>query len=362
MSSRPRDLLVFSLGFGTCAAAALLLRSRRPPRAAAPPSPASPAPPVRVTPSSPPPPAPLPPNLRAEQLSRNALFFPPPGLASLQSSTVLVVGLGGVGSHAAHMLARSGAGRLVLVDFDQVTLSSTNRHAVATLGDVGRAKVAATKSFLQKAAPNCEVVALAEMFTGESAAGIMDGRGKVHFVVDAIDDVPTKAELVRCCVARGLPLISSMGAACKSDPTRLHIGDLRSVSKDPLCTKLRWHLKKLGVDPDSPLLRILYSSEKQTAALAGLTREQRESPGEFGSVDNMRLRVLPVLGTMPAIMGQAAAAYVACELAGKPFRPVEAERLGKQVRHRLLQHVKNREGEARKRIEAGEGGLKAGVG
>ena len=76
---------------------------------------------------------PLPPALREEQLSRNTLFFGEKGMSSIRQSTVVVVGLGGVGSHCAHMLARSGVERLVLIDFDQVTLSSTNRHATATL-------------------------------------------------------------------------------------------------------------------------------------------------------------------------------------------------------------------------------------
>ena len=79
--------------------------------------------------------------LRAEQLSRNVLFFGDEGMAKIRGSTVIVVGLGGVGSHAAHLLGRSGVERLVLMDFDQVTLSSTNRHATATLRDVGTPKV-----------------------------------------------------------------------------------------------------------------------------------------------------------------------------------------------------------------------------
>jgi len=152
-----------------------------------------------------------------------------------------------------------------------------------------------------------------------------------------------------------------MGAACKSDPTRLHIGDLRSATKDPLCSKLRWYLKKLNVNADHELIKIIYSSEKPSAQLAELTPEQISNPAEFGAVDNMRLRVLPVLGTMPAIMGQACASFVVCELGGKPFAPIEAERLGKTVRHRLLQHVKNREKEAQTKIDAGEEGTEGWV-
>ncbi len=275
-------------------------------------------------------------------------------MSKIEASCVMVVGLGGVGSHAAHMIARSGVGRLILVDFDQVTLSSTNRHATAQLKDVGIPKVEAVRQYLAGVCPNCEVLTFNEMFTAESASKFLDDQGKLDFVVDAIDDIPTKAHLVAGCVNRGIRFISSMGAACKADPTRIHIGDLRSATKDPLCTKLRWQLRKLDIDIDHPLMTIIYSSEKVTSQLAPLTAEQAAAPKEFGAVDNMRLRVLPVIGTMPAIIGQSCASYVMCELGGKPFSPIAAERMSKQVRHRMLQHVKNREGEVRKAIEKGD--------
>ncbi|GMH70553.1 hypothetical protein TrLO_g7611 [Triparma laevis f. longispina] len=290
---------------------------------------------------------------RLEQLSRNVLFFGEDGMRKIRGSTVVVVGLGGVGSHAAHLLARSGVEKLILMDFDQVTLSSTNRHATATLRDVGTPKVAAVKKFLADCVPNCEVIVINEMFNTEAAAGVLDAHGKIDFVVDAIDDIPTKAQLVKACIDRKIPFLSSMGAACKADPTRMHIGDLRSAVRDALATKLRWHLKKLKVSIDDPLIRILYSSEKVVAELAPLTEEQKKDPKAFGTVENMRIRVLPVVGTMPAIMGMAISSFVLCELGQKPFHPTAAERLGKQVRHRMHQHIKNRETELKEQIENG---------
>jgi tRNA threonylcarbamoyladenosine dehydratase len=85
------------------------------------------------------------------------------------------------------------------------------------------------------------------MFTKDSASRLLDKFGKIDFVVDAIDDLPTKAFLIKSCVDRNIQFLSSMGAACKADPTRMHIGDIRSATKDPLSTKLRWHLRKLKV-------------------------------------------------------------------------------------------------------------------
>jgi len=227
---------------------------------------------------------------------------------------------------------------------------------------VGKSKVGVMKEFIGEitiSERQCKVNAIQKMFNDETAVECLDGTleenfSRHNYVLDCIDDIPTKAQLIKNCVDRGVRVLCSMGAGGKADPTRLHIGDLKSVSKDPMCTKLRWCLRKLKVDIDSPLIRILYSSEKVVAGLSKLTDEQVENPSEFGVVDNMRLRVLPVLGTMPAIMGQAMASYVLCEIGGKPYTPVTVERMGKSVRHKLLQHVKNRESEARKEMEVSE--------
>lgn len=110
-----------------------------------------------------------------EQLSRIASFFGPEGLAAVRGAFVVVVGVGGVGSHAAHMLARSGVGRLRLVDFDNVTLSSLNRHAVATRADVGTPKVAAMRRHLQQIVPDCQVEALPVMFEASCADELLEG-------------------------------------------------------------------------------------------------------------------------------------------------------------------------------------------
>jgi len=295
--------------------------------------------------------------MREEQLSRNYLFFNSSeykGMDDIVSAKVAVVGLGGVGSHAAHMLARAGVGMMRLIDFDQVTLSSLNRHAVATLEDVGIPKVEAMKRFLCRVAGGSHVARIesrVSMYTAEYEDELLSDV-KWDFIVDAIDDVKTKAALLAYCVRTKTRVISCMGAGGKSDPTRIHIGDLRSASRDPLATKLKWLLKKLSVDIDSELINIVYSSEKTVVPLAELTDDQKAgSPGEFGAVDNMRVRVLPVLGTMPAMMGQAQAAFALCELGKKPLSPIAGERIGKNVRHRRLQHFKNRETKIRQEAE-----------
>lgn len=302
----------------------------------------------------------IPPEMRSEQLSRNELYFGKEGMESIVGSSILIVGLGGVGSHTAHMLARAGVSYLRLVDFDQVTLSSLNRHACATLEDVGIPKVTCLQNFLAKVCGDCcKIDARVQMYTGdETKDGDMlkcpQSGSDWDVVIDAIDDVPTKARLLGHCVRNEIRVISCMGAGGKSDMTRLHISDLRSASRDPLASKLRQTLKRdLKKDKyvkdesylsDVDKVAVIYSSEKVVCKLADFTEEQlKQGIQKFGAVDNMRIRVIPVLGTMPAIMGQSLAAMALCELGGKPFSPMSGERLGRNARNRLYQHFKNRE-------------------
>lgn len=256
-------------------------------------------------------------------------------------------------------------GHIRLIDFDQVTVSSLNRHACATLADVGIPKVTCMKHFLEQICPDpnhLKVEAMAEMYTAENGERLLQQLGSDNnsnnnkswdIVIDAIDDVPTKAALLAHCLQQNIRVMSCMGAGGKSDVTRLHISDLRTASRDPLASKLRQVMKKLlppdPKDKDNYLesmekLAIIYSSEKPVVKLADFTQEQKDQGvHQFGAVDGMRIRVLPVLGTLPAIFGQSLAAMAICELGGKPMQPVTGERLGKNVRNRVFQHVKTRE-------------------
>ena len=119
------------------------------------------------------------------------------------------------------MLLRSGVGKIRLVDFDQVTLSSLNRHAVATLADVGTPKVQALRKRMQQVAPWVEIDARNELWRIEGGDVLLEG--EPTFVIDAIDNIDTKVDLLYYCKNRGIPIISSMGAGCKSDPTRVEL-------------------------------------------------------------------------------------------------------------------------------------------
>jgi tRNA threonylcarbamoyladenosine dehydratase len=278
----------------------------------------------------------VPDTIKNELYSRVASFYGADSFEKLRGASVIVVGLGGVGSHAAHMLVRSGVSSIRLIDFDQVSLSSLNRHAVANMGDVGTPKVVAMKNKLLEIIPWCNIDAVNEMFTEEHAERLL--RGNPTYVIDAIDDVNTKAQLIAFCVKRSIPVITSMGAGGKADPTKLRVGTLSDCVKDPLAAKMKWKLKKF-YEIDSDAVPCIFSVEKAAVSLLPLSAEQQANPAEFGCVDNFRVRVIPVLGTSPAIFGQALAAIVLCRLSDFPLDPEYTEATSKNFRQKMRQQL-----------------------
>ena len=165
------------------------------------------------------------------------MFLTDDGLAKLRKAFVIIVGCGGVGSHASAALARSGCGKLRLIDFDQVTLSSLNRHSVATLADVGTPKVLCLRKRLEQITPWTHFDCRNELFNEASAAaqlGTWKNGQKPDYIIDAIDNIDSKVALLHYCRSHSMPVISSMGAGCKSDPTRVFIGDISASAEDPL--------------------------------------------------------------------------------------------------------------------------------
>lgn len=259
------------------------------------------------------------------------MFLTDEGLVKLRSAFVIVVGCGGVGSHAAATLTRSGVSKLRLIDFDQVTLSSLNRHAVATLADVGTPKVHAIRKRLEQVAPWTRFDCRNELFSEavaerQLAADPADGQ-KPSFVIDAIDNIDSKVALLAYCHGNGIPVVSSMGAGCKSDPTRVFVGDISASAEDPLSRSTRRRLRALGIKDGIP---VVFSSEKTApgkAQLLPLPEDEfrKGQVGELGVLPDFRVRILPVLGTMPAIFGLAVANHVILELSGYPHEYLPAK-------------------------------------
>ncbi|MCH0629492.1 tRNA threonylcarbamoyladenosine dehydratase [Kocuria palustris] len=265
-----------------------------------------------------------------EQLARNYAFLGDDGMRAVRDQRIVVVGVGGVGSWVATMLVRAGVGHIKLIDFDQVTLSSLNRHAVATTKDVGISKVNCLKNHLSQVAPwvNIEVEnSLWTLDQGEELIYGKDGQWNPTFVIDCIDNIDTKVDLLEYCFNKGLKVISLGGAACKNDPTRLNVADISKTEEDALLRQVRVRLKKRGILKGIP---VVFSAEKpdpRKAQLLPITEEElaKGDVDQLTALRNFRVRILPVLGTMPGMFGLTIATYVLCQVAGYPMEPVEGK-------------------------------------
>lgn len=266
-------------------------------------------------------------HLFREQLARNYAFLGEEGMEKIKQQHIVVVGAGGVGSWVVTMLVRSGFCRIKVIDFDQVSLSSLNRHSCADLSDVGTSKVDCLKQHLLKIAPWCEIEAINELWTKENAHRLLFGSGEPTMVVDCIDNLDTKVDLLEYVYNNKLPVISSMGASTKSDPTRTNIGDLTTTEEDPLARTVRRRLKRRGIVTGIP---VVFSAEKPDplkAKLLPLPDDEYEKGevGELSALRDFRVRILPVLGTMPGIFGLTIATWILTTVSEYPMNPIEGK-------------------------------------
>ncbi|OAV93299.1 hypothetical protein PTTG_11767 [Puccinia triticina 1-1 BBBD Race 1] len=280
-------------------------------------------------------------SLITEQLARNLAFLGPQGNQDVRNAFVIIVGLGGVGSAAATSLVRSGVGRIRLIDFDQVTLSSLNRHATATREDVGVAKVVSCKNFYQKIAPWLKIDALVEQFTLSDAPRLLEGNP--DWVLDCIDNITTKVDLLTYCKKNDLKVLSALGAASKADPSRIQIADISMTFEDPLARSVRRRLRQNGIISGVP---VVYSTEKpnENVRLLPLPEDefQKGNVGELSALADFRVRILPVLGPLPSMFGQAMAAHAITQLANFPTQPLPIKNRTK-VYHRIFNDLLARE-------------------
>lgn len=215
--------------------------------------------------------------------------------------------------------------KIRLVDFDQVTLSSLNRHAVATLADVGIPKVQCLYRRLIAITPWTKFDLRQEKFWDQAADRLLEpweeNGQKPDYVIDAIDNIDTKVALLKYCHDHQIPVISAMGAGCKSDPTRITVGDIGTSTDDRLSRATRRRLKLLGVTSGIPTV---FSTEKTGDGKAELlplpeNELQKGAVGDLGVMPDFRVRILPVLGTMPAVFGYTVANHVILSITGYPL-------------------------------------------
>ena len=274
-----------------------------------------------------------------EHFTRNIQFFGAEGQQRVASAFVVVVGLGGVGSHCAHMLLRSGVSRLRLVDFDQVSLSSLNRHAVANREDVGRSKAECLAAHFARIYPEASLDVCATMYQKEAEEELLGG--EPDFVVDCIDNIDTKVELLAACVRRKIPVLACGGAGSKCDPTRIRIVDVAESVVDPLARAVRHRLKRdHGIHGGIP---IIISTEKQRCDLVPIETEDGKSLKDYQVLPNFRIRTIPVFGALPAIFGMACAAHVVTTLAKQPFDSEPVFRMQLKQYETQLERLRDRE-------------------
>lgn len=223
------------------------------------------------------------------------------GLERLTTSTVMVLGVGGVGSNCIEALARGGVGRLVIVDHDVVQESNINRQAIAFRSTLGLPKVEAMRRMIADINPDAQVEALQRFVLAQDVPALLDEyAGRVDYVVDAIDTVSAKLAIAEYADAHDMRLISSMGAANKLHPECLCVADVFDTVNCPLSRIMRKEARKRGIKR----LKVLYSCEQpvKVAVREGAERRERSNLG--------------TASFMPPIMGQMIAGQVIRELVG----------------------------------------------
>ena len=242
-----------------------------------------------------------------DQYARTELLIGEDGLKRLKDSSVMVFGVGGVGSHCIEALARSGVGRLILVDNDAVSVTNINRQSIAYHSTIGQMKTKVMRERIRDIDPAITVRTYETFVLPDNLADLLDQaekntNGKIDYIIDAIDTVSAKIALVEESLKRCVPLISSMGTGNKLHPELFEIADLADTSVCPLCRVMRRELKQRGIMH----LKVLYSKEKPVDTCGRSTGEdsgaRRSLPGSISFV--------------PPVAGLLIAGEVIRELAG----------------------------------------------
>ena len=179
-------------------------------------------------------------------LERTELLLGREKLGRLRSAHVLVVGLGGVGAYAAEMVARAGVGKMTIADADAVNTTNINRQLVALHSTVGRQKADVLAERLRDINPEIDLTVVNRYIRDEETYRLLDA-ARYDYAVDAIDTLSPKLALIAAALERRLPLVSSMGAGAKTDPTRIEIADIAKTHHCPLAHMLRKRLHKIGI-------------------------------------------------------------------------------------------------------------------
>ncbi|AIQ31865.1 MULTISPECIES: tRNA threonylcarbamoyladenosine dehydratase [Paenibacillus] len=202
------------------------------------------------------------------QFSRTELAIGPEGLEIMKNSTVAVLGIGGVGAMAVEALARTGIGRIILIDKDSVDITNINRQIHALTTTIGQNKTDLMVDRVKLINPDCEAIALNMFYTEETYEELF--KYKLDYVIDASDTIIYKIHLIKECLTRKIPMISSMGAANKMDPTRFQVADISKTSMDPIARVIRTKLRKEGIKKG---VKVVFSTEKPVKPREDVTEQ-----------------------------------------------------------------------------------------
>ncbi|MFI3266848.1 MAG: tRNA threonylcarbamoyladenosine dehydratase [Rikenellaceae bacterium] len=234
-------------------------------------------------------------------LERTELLLGEQKLNILKQSHVAVVGLGGVGAYAAEMLVRSGIGELTIVDADIVSLSNINRQLIALHSTVGKAKSDILAERLKDINPDVKLTVITQYIKDELTDQLLDG-AKYDYIVDAIDTLSPKVNLIIGALERKIPLVSSMGAGAKTDPTIVEVKDISKSHHCPLAHMLRKRLHKQGIRKG---FRVVFSAEPVREGAMIISEEQNKKSN------------VGTISYMPAVFGCTCASVVIRDLLGE---------------------------------------------
>ena len=187
-----------------------------------------------------------------DQFERLRLQIKEKNLEKIKNTSVLVIGLGGVGSYAVESLARSGIKTLIIVDNDIVDITNLNRQMMALNSNIGQKKTDVWESRIKDINPNCKVIKIDKFITKDNIDILF--KENIDYIVDACDTIETKKELIRQSIKRNIKIISSMGTGNKLDPTKLEIIDIRKTSYDPIAKILRKMIKDEKINKKIPVI------------------------------------------------------------------------------------------------------------
>jgi tRNA A37 threonylcarbamoyladenosine dehydratase len=248
------------------------------------------------------------------RFSRAELLIGVEGLTTLANKHVMICGIGGVGSYAAEALGRAGIGHITLVDFDDICLTNVNRQIHALSSTVGQSKVEVMASRLRDINPSATIKPLKEFFSAENATQLLTPQP--DFVLDAIDHFTAKAALITICRQQGIPVISSMGAANKLDPTKIEVSDISATKNCRMARSMRKILKNSGITTG---VKVVYSTELHRELDSANSADYgadsiSANPGEQALHSERPRVILGSISYIPSIIGLTMAGVVINEL------------------------------------------------